>query len=57
MVCQMMTKAMEKIKWKGGISMPSIFAYLFLAELHGMQDPSSLTRNWTHAPYIWSMDF
>ena len=57
MVCQMMTKAMEKIKWKGGISMPSIFAYLFLAELHGMKYPSCLTRNWTHAPYIWSMDF
>ena len=56
MVYQMMTRDMEKNKWKGGKSMPSFLIYLFLAVLHSMQDPSSLTRNWTHALYIWNMD-
>ena len=35
---------------------PSPF-FIFLATLHGMWDPSSLTRDQTHIPGIGSTDF
>ena len=31
--------------------------FFFLTAPWGMQDPSSLTRDWTHAPCIESKDF